>query len=111
MKFSMGADTLTVLTKATSGSSDELSVLVRQLFEAAEPLEGRFQGAGRAAFDQFKGRTDDISAELKGALDGVLMGIGGMNRSFIEGESEMVDQTHSLEAGSSFDAARFGSSR
>jgi hypothetical protein len=86
-------------------------VLVRQLFEAAEPLEGRFQGAGRSAFDRFKGRTDAISAELKAALDGVLGGIGGMNRSFIEGESAMVDQTQSLEAGSSFDAARFGSSR
>ena len=105
MKFAMGADTLTVLTKATSGSSDDLSVLVRQLFEAAEPLEGRFQGAGRAAFDRFKGRTDAISAELKASLDGVLGGIGGMNRSFLEGESAMVDQTQSLEAGSSFDAA------
>ena len=108
MKFAMGADTLGVLTKATSGSSDELSALVRQLFEAAEPLEGRFQGAGRAAFDRFKGRTDAISGELKAALDGVLGGIGGMNRSFLEGESAMVDQTQSLESGSAFDAARFG---
>jgi hypothetical protein len=107
----MGADTLSVLSKATSGSSDELSLLVRQLFEAAEPLEGRFQGAGRGAFDRFKGRTDEISTELKAALDGVLMGIGGMNRSFLEGETAMVDQTSSLEAGSSFDAARFGSGR
>jgi hypothetical protein len=111
VKFAMGADTLSVLSKATSGSSDELSLLVRQLFEAAEPLEGRFQGAGRGAFDRFKGRTDEISTELKAALDGVLMGIGGMNRSFLEGETAMVDQTSSLEAGSSFDAARFGSGR
>ena len=77
MKFAMGADTLGVLTKSTSGSSDDLQVLVRQLFEAAEPLEGRFQGAGRAAFDRFKSRTDVISAELKASLDGVLGGIGG----------------------------------
>ncbi|MDW4574020.1 hypothetical protein R8Z57_14665 [Microbacterium sp. M3] len=111
MKFAMGADTLGVLTKATSGSSDELSLLVRQLFEAAEPLEGRFQGAGRAAFDRFKGRTDEISTELKAALDGVLTGIGGMNRSFLEGESAMIDSTTSMEAGSSFDAARFGAGR
>ena len=108
MKFAMGADTLTVLSKATSGSSDELSTLVRQLFEAAEPLEGRFQGAGRAAFDRFKGRTDAISTELKVSLDGVLGGIGSMNRSFLEGETAMVDATQSLESGSSFDAARFG---
>jgi hypothetical protein len=109
MKFAMGADTLSVLGKTTSGSSDELAVLVRQLLEAAEPLEGRFQGAGRAAFDRFKARTDAISGELKAALDGVLVGIGGMNRSFLEGESAMVDQTQSMEAGSAFDAARFGS--
>ena len=38
----------------------------------------------------------------------MLGGIGGMNRSFLEGESAMVDQTQSLEAGSAFDAARFG---
>ena len=108
VKFSMGVDTLTVLGRATSGSSDELSVLVRRLFEAAEPLEGRFQGAGRAAFDRFKGRVDGVSVESKASLDGVLAGIGGMNRSFLEGESSMVDSTSSLEAGSSFDAARFG---
>jgi hypothetical protein len=109
MKFAMGADTLTALGKTTAGSSDELAALVRQLLDAAEPLEGRFQGAGRSAFDRFKGRTDAISGELKASLDGVLAGIGGMNRSFLEGESAMVDQTQSMEAGSSFDAARFGS--
>lgn len=104
----MGSSTLGVLSKATSGSSDELSLLVRQLFEAAEPLEGQFQGAGRAAFDRFKSRTDEISAELKLSLDGVLTGIAGMDRSFQEGEAAMVDETSSLESGSSFDAARFG---
>ncbi|GAA0486788.1 hypothetical protein [Microbacterium aurantiacum] len=109
MKFAMGADTLSVLTKTTSGSSDELAALVRQLLEAAEPLEGRFQGAGRSAFDRFKARTDAISGELKASLDAVLIGIGGMNRSFLEGESAMVDSTQSLESGSQFDAARFGS--
>ncbi|KTS66011.1 hypothetical protein NS206_03095 [Microbacterium testaceum] len=108
MKFAMGSSTLGVLSKATSGSSDELSLLVRQLFEAAEPLEGQFQGVGRAAFDRFKSRTDEISAELQLSLDGVLTGITGMDRSFQEGEAAMVDETTSLESGSSFDAARFG---
>ena len=42
---------------------------------------------------------EDIAAFLNAELD----------RSFQEGESSMVDQTTSLEAGSSFDAARFGS--
>ncbi len=111
MKFAMGADTLSVLTKATSGSSDELAALVRQLFEAAEPLEKVFDGNARAVFDRFKGRTDAISSELKASLDGVLVGIGGMNRSFLEGESEMADSTSSIESSASFDAARFGSGR
>jgi hypothetical protein len=38
----------------------------------------------------------------------VLTGITGMDRSFQEGEAAMVDETTSLESGSSFDAARFG---
>ena len=52
MKFAMGADTLGVLSKATSGSSDDLSLLVRQLFEAAEPLEGRL-----LLYDGLKGQA------------------------------------------------------
>ena len=111
MKFAMGSDTLSVLGRATTGSSDDLATLVHQLFEAAAPLEGRFQGAGRAAFDRFKYRTDEVSTELKAALDGVLTGIGGMNLAFVEGENTMVDETSSREASSPFDAARFGSSR
>lgn len=108
MKFAMGADTLGVLAKSTSGSTEDMSVLVRRLYEAAEPLEGRFQGAARAQFDRFKGRTDEISAELNASLAAVLGGISGMNRAFLEGEGEMTDSTTSLESGSAFDAARFG---
>lgn len=108
MKFAMGADTLTALTKKTTGSSDDLGALVKELFAAVEPLEGRFQGAGRAAFDRFKGRTDQIAGELDAALAGVLAGIGGMNRSFIEGETAIADGTQTIEASVSFDAARFG---
>lgn len=108
MKFAMGSSTLTTLTKTTSTAGDDLSSLVKQLGQAAEPLEGRFQGAGRAAFDNFKGRTDEIAAELKGALNAVLMGVSGMDKSFIEGDQSIADQTKSAEAGSSFDAARFG---
>lgn len=108
MKFAMGSDTLAVLAKNTSTSTEDMSTLVKQLFEAAEPLEHRFQGAGRAAFDRFKGRTDAISAELNASLNAVLGGISGMGLAFLEGEGEMIDNTTSLESGSSFDAARFG---
>ena len=55
MKFAMGAETLTVLTKQTSSANEDLGSLVKQLFAAAEPIQGKFNGAGRAAFDKFKG--------------------------------------------------------
>lgn len=108
MKFAMGTETLTTLTKATSASGEDLGALVKELFQAAEPLESRFRGAGRAAFDQFKSRTDEISVELSQALSAVLQGISGMDTAFLQGESQMVDETQSIEGSSAFDAARFG---
>lgn len=71
-------------------------------------LDIRFRGAGRAAFDQFKGRADEISVELSQALGAVLQGISGMDAAFMQGESAMVDETQSIEGSSAFDAARFG---
>jgi uncharacterized protein YukE len=111
MKFAMGASTLGGLTKNTKASSDDLGALVKQLFAAAEPLEGSFRGAGRAAFDTFKGETDRIANELNGALAAVLTGISGQDRSFTEGESQMIDETKAAQSGSAFDAARFSSAK
>lgn len=111
MKFAMGSDVLSTLTKKTSTSNEDLGALVRELAAAAEPLEGKFNGAGRAAFDRFKGETDRIAAELNGALSAVLTGIAGMDRSFVEGDSQMADETRAAESSSSFDAARFGSAK
>ena len=111
IKFAMGSDVLTTLTQKTSGAGDDLGALVQQLAAAAEPLEGRFNGAGRAAFDQFKNEVDGISIELNAALSSVLAGIAGQNRAFVEGEQQITDETRSAQAGSAFDAARFGSAR
>jgi len=111
MKFQMGAETLTTLTRATSTSTEDLGTLVRQLSEAAEPLEGRFRGAARSVFDNFKLRTDEIAIELNGALGAVLAGISGMDKAFQEGEATQADQLSAAESGSAFEAARFGSSR
>lgn len=111
MKFAMGADVLTQLTKKTSTSTDDLGALVRQLAQAGEPLEGKFNGAGRAAFDQFKAHTDQIARELNSALAGVLGGIAGMDRSFQQGDQDMSEQTRSTQGSVSFDAARFSSTR
>jgi uncharacterized protein YukE len=108
MKFAMGAQVLTTLTKQTSGSNDDLGALVRQLADAAEPLQGKFNGAGRAAFDKFKGETDRIAVDLNRALSSVLTGISGMDRSFQEGDQEMSESTRSLDGSANYEAARFG---
>lgn len=107
MKFAMGADVLTQLTKRTSTSTDDLGALVKQLYQAAEPLEGRFNGAGRAAFDRFKTETDSISVELNTALNAVLAGIAGQDLAFQQGDQDIADQNSSNQAGAGFDSARF----
>lgn len=109
MKFAMGTDTLGKLTKSTQTSGEDLGALVRKLGEAAAPLEGRFNGSARAAFDQFKFNTDQIAVELSSSLQAVLAGVSGMDRSFKESESEMADATRSTQSSVSFDSARFAS--
>jgi hypothetical protein len=84
---------------------------VKQLAEAAAPLEGKMNGAGRAAFDQFKAHSDEIAAELNSALAAVLAGVGGMNTSFQTGVQDMADQTRQADASANYDAARFSSSK
>lgn len=111
LKFAMGSEVLTQLTQQTGSAGDDLGALVKELAIAAEPLENRFNGAGRAAFDKFKVEVDGISIELNAALNSVLTGIAGQNRSFIEGEQSIVDETSAAQAGSAFDAARFGTGR
>lgn len=99
------------MTKKTSTSTDDLGALVKQLAQAGEPLEGKFNGAGRAAFDQFKAQSDQISVELNAALNAVLGGIAGMDVAFKEGDNDMFEQTRSTESSVSFDAARFSTTR
>ena len=108
MKFDMGSSTLSALTNQTQGSSDDLGALIRQLIAAAEPLEGKFNGAGRAAFDSFKARADEITGELNGSLSAILGGQSGMDRSFGHGDTEMADNASANQGSANFDAARFG---
>lgn len=62
MKFDMGAQTLSTLRSQSQGSGSELGALIHQLVQAAQPLESKFNGSGKAAFDSFKSRADEITA-------------------------------------------------
>ena len=111
MKFDMGSATLSTLATQTGGSHDELGALVRQLVAAAEPLEGAFNGAGRRAFDAFKLRTDEISADLNISLGRILTGQRGMDTAFVTGDMESADNATAAAGAANFDGARFSATR
>ncbi|WP_328552854.1 MULTISPECIES: hypothetical protein [unclassified Streptomyces] len=108
MKFDMGSSTLADLGKSTAGSTEDLGTLIQALVQAAEPLEGKFNGAGKAAFDSFKAHTDEITAALNGSLGAILGGQGGMDTAFGSGDVEQEDNAQQNMGQSNFDAARFG---
>jgi hypothetical protein len=107
MKFDMGAQTLSTLVKGSRGSSDDLGVLIRQLVEAAQPLEGKFNGAGRVAFDRFKLRADGVAKELNGSLAAIVGGQSGMDSAFGSGDQEQGENARRQMAAANFDGARF----
>lgn len=107
MKFDMGANTLGALAQQTSGSQEELTTLIRQLVDSVTPLEGKFNGAGRAAFDTFKGRVDEISNDLNSALAAVNLGQTEMDTAVQTGDQESSDNAQRAEGSANFDGARF----
>lgn len=111
MKFDMGNSTLTTLTKATGGSSDELVGLVRQLVDAASPMEGKFNGAGRAKFDSFKQRVDEITNDLSSSLSAINQGQSEMDTATQTGDQDAADDWSRSESTANFDGARFSSNR
>nr|WP_225954568.1 hypothetical protein [Kibdelosporangium phytohabitans] len=104
----MGSTTLSTLSKQTQGSSEDLGSLIKQLIAAAQPLEGKFNGAGRAMFDSFKARADEITVSLNSSLGAILGGQSGMDTAFRQGDAQMADNASSTTASANFDAARFG---
>ncbi|MGV2985939.1 hypothetical protein ACNPNP_19785 [Microbacterium sp. AGC85] len=82
IKFAMEAETLVRLGQRSATESEDLGTLVRSLVEAAEPLQGVFNGPARARFDNFKLNTDAIANGLNGALAGIVGAISGQNIAF-----------------------------
>ncbi|MFI6933118.1 hypothetical protein [Streptomyces sp. NPDC050287] len=107
MKFDMGAQTLSQLQRDSRGSSDDLGSLIRQLVQAATPLEGKFNGSGRAMFDRFKGQADRITSDLNSSLSAILGGQSGMDSAFSSGDQEQGDNARQQMGAANFDAARF----
>jgi uncharacterized protein YukE len=105
MKFAMEADALQVLGRKTSAESDDLAQLVRNLVEAAEPLEGTFNGTAKAAFNSFKSRTDEVANTLNSALVGITESIAGQNLAFVTAADEGADAHASAEGAADFAGA------
>lgn len=105
MKFAMEADALQVLGRKTSAESDDLAQLVRNLVEAAEPLEGTFNGTAKASFNSFKARTDEVAAVLSNALVGITESIAGQNLAFVTAADEGAEAHHAAEGAANFAGA------
>lgn len=108
MKFDMGTDTLSTLIGQTQGQSQDLGTLIRALVVAGEPLEGKFNGAGKQAFDSFKAHTDQITTALNTALASIIGGQGGMNKAFNQGQVDFTQNAKNAMGGADFSAASFG---
>jgi hypothetical protein len=107
VKFDMGDTTLATLGRQTAVSSDDLGTLIRLLIQAAEPLEGKFNGEGKATFDAFKTRADEITSALNSSLSSVLSGQAGMDSAFGTGDREQTDNSHRNMGAANFEGARF----
>ncbi|MFF1559958.1 MULTISPECIES: hypothetical protein [unclassified Streptomyces] len=107
MKFDMGTQVLTNLMSGSRTSSTDLGTLIRQLIAAAHPLEGKFNGQGKVAFDSFKEHSDGITKELNAALSAILGGQSGMEQAFGTGDHEQGDNARQQMSAANFDAARF----
>ncbi|MFE3825744.1 hypothetical protein [Streptomyces sp. NPDC059092] len=107
MKFDMGTQVLTSLMSGSRNSGTDLGSLIQQLINAAQPLEGKFNGQGKVAFDSFKLRSDEITKELNASLSAILGGQSGMEQAFGSGDQEQDDNARTQMGAGNFDAARF----
>lgn len=104
-KFSMEADALQNHQKKSESLGDDITGLVKKLFEAAEPLAADFNGAAKAAFNKFQSEANVCAADLQKAFNGLTHSVSVQNTTFVNAAEE-GSQTHSATAaGLDFTAA------
>ncbi|MFC3996261.1 hypothetical protein ACFOVU_10070 [Nocardiopsis sediminis] len=106
-RWDYGDQTLTTLAGNTSDSTQDLGTLIQQLIAAAEPLAGKFNGAGKAAFDSFKASSEQITADLNAGLGSINEGQRGMQTAFSSGNQTMAEDARQNMGAANFDAAKF----
>lgn len=107
-RWDMGQETLSQLAKKTGTGTQDLGGLVKQLVAAAQPLEGKMNGAGKQAFQAFKANVDGIAADLNAGLAAINQGQSGMDTAFRGGDSEMAQTAKKNEGAADFSGAKFG---
>ncbi len=107
MYFKMTDDALPRLSQQTSGSHQDIGVLIRQLIAAVTPLEGRFEGDGAVQFRNFKLNADQITIDLQNAFGSVNEGQAGMHQAYVTGSEEMVTNARATESGADYVTASF----
>ncbi|MGO1768726.1 MAG: hypothetical protein ACTHZX_02125 [Microbacterium sp.] len=96
----MEENTLVHLGQKTQTESEDLGTLVRRLAQAAEPLQGTFNGRAKGQFNSFKSKTDSIATALNSALAGIVGSIAGQGKAFAVGAEEGAE-THAQKEGAS----------
>ncbi|MEU4191510.1 hypothetical protein AB0E69_06410 [Kribbella sp. NPDC026611] len=107
-RWKMERDTLSDLAKKTSGNTQNLGGLVKQLVQAATPLEGKMAGAGKQMFDSFKSQVDGIANDLNAGLASINSAQSGMDTAYRQGEQDMAQNAKKAQGAADFNAAKFG---
>jgi len=109
MYFKMTDDALPTLNKQTNASHADVGSLIKSLIAAVDPLVGKFEGAARVQFDDFKSRADQITVDLQNAIGAVGEGQAGMHTAFTTGTDEMMTNTRTTEGSADYSTANFRS--
>jgi uncharacterized protein YukE len=96
--------------KGTAGRTQDLGGLVKQLVDAAAPLEGKFSGEGKKQFDAFKQNVDGVAADLNAGMAHLAVGQSEVGSAMNTAQDEQVSaakQNMGAAEGQSAAARRF----